>query len=77
MRVIEPPASDSALSGPDHPLRFLPSGFLAEASAVDGVSPQFALVPAACAARPKLRRITVTLQGQSQLDVGPIDAPAC
>lgn len=77
VRVIEAAAGGGTLSGPDHPLTFLPTGFLADVAEPGGEAEQFTLAPPACAAQPLLRRITVSLQGQSQLSLEALDHASC
>lgn len=73
VRVVEPTAGAHALQGPAQPLVFLPTGFLDSSDGGAAAEPEFMLRPVACAATTVLRRITVSLQGQSRIGAGSSD----
>lgn len=73
VRVIEPSAGAHALQGPAQPLVFLPTGFLEAGAGGTAAEPEFTLRPVACAATTVLRRVTVSLQGQSRIGAGSSD----
>lgn len=62
LRVFGRLASGDALTATVNTITYLPTGFLADG----GSSPQFSLVPQACAARQR-RNVSLSLQGQAHV----------